>query len=112
MKELRSLTIIVSLLPIFHVTPAKAYTAAGYGLQSCGTWTAARKEPDSAAADAYEGWVMGFFSGVGWEGPQNIDPLNGTDAEGVWAWIDNYCAANPLIKIDEATAAFVTFHPK
>jgi hypothetical protein len=39
------------------------------------------------------------------------DPLNGTDREGVLAWIDNYCHAHPLEQISLAAVAFVHFHP-
>jgi hypothetical protein len=37
--------------------------------------------------------------------------LNGVDAQGVWAWIDNYCHANPLDEVSGAAEAFVNAHP-
>jgi muramidase (phage lysozyme) len=36
----------------------------------------------------------------------------GVDAEGVWAWIDNYCRANPIKNIGDAAAAFYLAHPR
>jgi hypothetical protein len=37
--------------------------------------------------------------------------LQGTDSDGVWAWMDNYCQANPLAKIVDAGKAFDQAHP-
>jgi hypothetical protein len=67
-----------------------------------------------------EQWVLGFLSGVGYgvgfietktNPAGNIDPLNGTDAQGALAWIDNYCHAHPLDQIEAASKAFVSAHP-
>jgi hypothetical protein len=49
--------------------------------------------------------------GVASMGPA-FNPLNGPDAQGVWAWIDNYCHAHPLVQISEAASAFTATHPK
>jgi hypothetical protein len=41
-----------------------------------------------------------------------LDPLKGVDANGVWAWIDNYCGAhplNPLETVEKAAAEFALF---
>jgi hypothetical protein len=53
----------------------------------------------------------GFLSGIGYEGDANLNPLNGMDAYGVWAWIDNYCQAHPIETIMEAAEAFASAHP-
>jgi hypothetical protein len=83
----------------------------GVGLNSCGTWTANRAQPNSIGARLSEQWVVGFLFGAASLGPA-VDPMNNTDAEGVWAWIDNYCHANPLDTISIAAAHFTTAHPK
>jgi hypothetical protein len=57
-------------------------------------------------------WILGFLSGVGYRGEGVVDPLNGVDAQAVWAWMDNYCQANPLKLVHEAGEAFVTAHPR
>ena len=57
-------------------------------------------------------WVVGYLSGVGAVDVAGYDPLNGMDAEGVFAWIDNYCRAHPLDKIEKAAATFVAAHPR
>jgi hypothetical protein len=59
-----------------------------------------------------ESWVMGFLSGIGFERSPEVEPLHGIDADGVWAWIDNYCQANPLKDIAVAAAAFRFAHPR
>jgi hypothetical protein len=58
--------------------------------------------------------VLGFLSGIGYEGGEDVDPLHGMDAKGVWAvwaWIDNYCQAYPLEAITTAAKAFDRAHP-
>jgi len=87
----------------------------GIGTSSCGAWTADRRYPDSAPAVTDEQWILGFLSGVGYLGSglsRNIDPLATVDAEAVWAWIDNYCHANPLAHITDAAGAFFAAHPR
>ena len=83
----------------------------GVGASSCGTWTADRVNPYSFPAIADGSWVLGFLSGIAYEGPENDDPLAGTDAQGVFAWIDNYCRANPIDHISAAAEAFYGAHP-
>jgi hypothetical protein len=52
---------------------------------------------------------MGLLSGLGYS--NYGDPLKGVDAEGVWAWMDNHCRAQPLITIIDAAVAFAKTHP-
>jgi hypothetical protein len=86
------------------------YDLIGSGTNSCGTWTAYRRERQ---ASLFEQWILGFLSGVGYQGTGvGVDPLNGVDAGAVWAWMDNYCQAHPLDDVAEAGAAFVTTHPR
>lgn len=95
-----------------HAPDAASYMLIGQGNQSCGTWTAARRERNALG---HEQWVVGFLSGVGYMGltggglPYN--PLRGVDADAVWAWIDNYCSARPLDRIKDAAVAFMFEHP-
>ena len=75
----------------------------GYGTRSCGTWLAARRDRQSTA---YEQWIIGFMSGIGaantYLADGRFDPLARTDAQGVWAWIDNFCRANTVDKLSRA----------
>ena len=106
------------LLPAALVTalmsgPAEAYTVAGLGNSSCGTWTAARREQ---RAVGYEQWILGFLNGIGFKGvsasASGGDPLNGLDADAVWAWVDNYCQASPLDAIWLAAVQLSLDHPR
>ena len=58
-------------------------------------------------ADVFEGWVGGFLTGSNFvlsNSPPNIDIFaRATDAQGLWAWVDNYCQSHPLESV--ATAA-------
>jgi hypothetical protein len=98
---------VLTLLIISFPMPAQSNpTVGGVGLMSCGSWTAHR------SLNAQQ-WVLGFLSGVGLAGQADaIDPLSGTDAEAVWAWIDNYCRSNPLKQIADAAVAFIVAHPR
>jgi hypothetical protein len=81
----------------------------GAGVSSCGKWTADQSQETPIADDQ---WILGFLSGVAFmgSGPET-NPLNGLDAQAVWAWIDNYCQAHPLDSIATAGIAFFHAHP-
>lgn len=80
-------------------------TVMGTGTLSCGAWTAARRDPYSTQARAEQQWILGYIVGI--SDADKMDPLKGTDPESVSAWIDNYCAANPLKDQIEAARAFM-----
>jgi hypothetical protein len=98
---------------------ARAYKLIGAGTSSCGAWTAHRRayQPGGSATLGHQGeledaqWVLGFLSGMGFVHKNDDDPLDGVDGEGVLAWIDNYCRANPIKALDDATTAFYFAHP-
>lgn len=91
--------------------PAEACRLMGAGTISCGKWTTDRRDPKSTLALLDASWVVGFLSGIGWVGQNGDDPLRGLDGEAVWAWIDNYCKANPLDSLDTAAVRFYFAHP-
>jgi opacity protein-like surface antigen len=92
---------------------AAEYNEIGGGVSSsCGRWTEARSNQAKAFAYMYQQWVVGFLSGIGYAGVEfGADPLRGMDADGVWAWIDNYCRGHPIDTISAATKAFYSIHP-
>jgi hypothetical protein len=104
-----ALSIMIGLMALIAL-PAAAETFAGVGIDhSCERWTADQGQ-DGVTARQDEQWVLGYLSAVAdWT---DFDPLHGIDAQGVWAWMDNYCQANPLVKITEAASAFVREHPR
>ena len=50
-----------------------------------------------------EMWVTGYLSGLNME--SSTDFLRDRDADGLTAWIDNYCRGNPLHGITQALHA-------
>ena len=90
---------------------ASAYNLIGAGADFCGRWTADRRLPQNHAAAQDEQWALGFLSGIGYVGQKGDNPLDGLDAQAVFAWFDNYCQANPLLNIGRAAAAFYWAHP-
>jgi hypothetical protein len=93
-------------------SPPATYRIIGFGGASCGSWTADRVERYSTGAIAKGAWILGFLSGIGFASNNDDNPLGGVDAEGVWGWIDNYCRANPIKTLSDATTGFYFFHPK
>jgi hypothetical protein len=93
-------TVIAVVLLVATAQAGFAATIIGRGVASCGTWTADRRAPNGGAAIADEGWVVGFLSGANVESEGNsTDFLVGTDADAIFAYIDNYCSAHPLDQI-------------
>jgi hypothetical protein len=90
----------------------KPYQIFGQGTLSCGSWTASRRD---RTALGLEQWILGFLSGAGFVGSTSsvgVDPLKGVDADGAWAWMDNYCRNQPLKELADAAMAFVYSHPR
>ncbi len=90
---------------------ALAYHEVGAGVDTCASWTSDRQTPGGAPALQDEQWVLGFLTGIGFAGPDQDDPLNGMDAQGVWEWIDSYCKQHPSDKMVTAARAFFKSHP-
>jgi hypothetical protein len=75
----------------------------GQGASSCGAWTKSR---DDYVTHHYQlQWVLGFISAMNWQNTEKQARFADTDA--VAAFIDNYCAANPLKGMVGAAASVV-----
>lgn len=83
-----------------------AYIYSYPGYDTCGNWTENRKFPN-IRTQALEGWVLGFVSGYNmYEDPKgNVAPS--VSASGLLAWVDQYCAANPLDSLTTAGVKLV-----
>jgi hypothetical protein len=81
----------------------------GAGRSSCGTWMADRAARGIGAMND-ESWVAGYLSGAAVYNASNL--LNGVDGNAVWAWMDNYCRAHPLVSINGTVDAFIKEHPR
>jgi hypothetical protein len=98
---------IAALLLLGWSASASAQMVLGPGVVSCGTWTSERNE-DRPTSRLTEAWVLGFVSAFTVYGPQPSDDISkGTDANSLMAWIDDYCRANPLKDVSEATVALI-----
>ncbi len=79
----------------------------GAGSRPCGSWLRARSEasPESAVMQS---WVLGYLTSVN----ANVltiteDVAAGQTPEGLFSWIDNYCAAHPLDSVSRATGGLL-----
>ena len=74
----------------------------GAGTLSCGSYSETKEKP--MARGVFFQWLMGFLSGYNINNKEQIPDITApTDNDGMTAWLDNYCAANPLLPF--ATAA-------
>ena len=82
---------------------AKATTIQGHGTQSCGVWIEEHRKASTMSL-GQDTWLTGFLTGYNFYGPQpNGDILRGTDIRGAVAWMTNYCTANSLETIADAS---------
>jgi hypothetical protein len=85
---------VIAIGLVLWATGAEAkYMVLGQGALSCGAWQQERRT-SRVGALAAETWVLGYLTRANYD--EQRDLTAGTDAEGIYAWIDNYCRANPL----------------
>lgn len=72
------------------------------GDATCGGWRAAPADFNQLQKAALLNWVLGFLSARAEPGVKDV--LADVQVSSIAAWIDNYCAANPLDYL--VTAAF------
>ena len=107
------------LVPFIFLSGAKwavatdTYTIRGSGTQSCGTWLEDRKVYNSLQNAMDTTWVLGFLTGMNAMDMMTRRSGGGkmgvtTDVDGLFAWVDNYCRANPLKTISDAALALAT----
>jgi len=95
--------LITSLFATNCLTTAQAQGFTTFGGSDCAQWLKNHAQRDKA-------WVLGFLSG--WNGAwlmaqkEKEDPLRKLNsADQAFLWLDNYCKANPLNHLSEATQA-------
>ena len=103
--------IVLAALLMVAALPARGYDDGGYvsygtGGKSCGTWQEDRRA-GGFKKTILATWVTGYVTGYNaWvEGSNDVG--EGTDIDGLLAWIDNYCAENPLNSISKAASALI-----
>jgi hypothetical protein len=86
------------------------YIIKGEGTKSCGTWIQDRKKGgfEGQVTDLTQtAWLAGYLTAYNLWVPGKADIAEGTDIAGLMAWIDNYCAQNPLNNIANAANALI-----
>ena len=79
----------------------------GTGVDTCAEWKKDR-QPEGSMAHLRTQWLLGFITAYNehvWH--RSKDVADGTNAEGLLGWVDNYCAAHPLDKVAAAADALV-----
>src|SRR5262249_31834781 len=110
----RFLVALLALAFCFKTEAKEGWEAFGSGTKSCADWTNAQAErrPISSGGTmltqtgsdipGQTQWIAGFYY-------QSATPnvAEGTDMNGVFLWMDSYCAAHPLDPIANAAIALV-----
>ena len=113
-RILATLAVVVALLfsaGAAWKAEAGEYKILGPGNKSCGAWIAESKK-QALLYYQNSGWVLGYISAFNTWGPLEKKPgvshiSKGTDVDGLFAWIDNWCRANPLDWISDASVALI-----
>lgn len=82
----------------------------GRASDSCGKWTTATSEKikgNSRHYNGYADWLAGYFTAYNRWIPGKQRRAEKMDLDGLMAWVDNYCAANPLKKVSSAASALI-----
>ena len=107
MRRLQALSLLF-LIAASPANPPKpssfSFTILGEGNTSCGRWADLRR--GSPVGPPEGAWVLGFITAISHNSASHgVDITQGIDAWGAMHWIDNYCAAHPLDKIETAATA-------
>jgi hypothetical protein len=99
----RTLIVIAAVVVFSDVTAARTIMLLGAGSVSCGTWTQESRRQSSTYA-TYAQWVLGYLTASNaYLLTHDESVAKGMDNIALLAWIDNFCAANPLENIAHAT---------
>lgn len=85
------------LLPGLATAKGDNPQTTGFGVPDCGEWL---RKPNPA----HKAWLLGFLSGQSFAWGMDKkpgDPLGQMQsAQQAYAWMDNFCRANPLERLD------------
>ena len=85
----------------------RIYDVLGQGNHSCGQWL---QERPRGNFNSYlmQAWLLGYVTSVNANVlEKDSDITSRTDSDGLFAWVDRYCTANPLDRLSRAAAALV-----
>ena len=83
--------------------PSFGISIRGAIAQSCGVWVEESKQEMNVRKAGLRNAVMGYLSGLAVG--TKMDILKNTDFDSVMLWVTNYCTANPLDKMVDASDA-------
>ena len=96
-KKVATLTVALALS-----TTGNAQAVDVVGTRSCGAWVANSREAGFAQATD-QTWLVGYLSGIAIG--MSKDFLKDIDSPSIYLWVDSYCQAHPLLRIDNAGTA-------
>ena len=86
---------------------ASEYTIYGVGGRPCGSWLQARTQTGTESA-LMQSWLLGYITSVNaYQLTISSDIAEGTDPDGMFHWIDDYCTAHPLDSVARAATGLV-----
>jgi hypothetical protein len=109
-----AVALFCSAVAVAQAPVGRTVAVLGEGNISCGQWLKARQLAADGATIlmtgrfAAEAWVLGYvsaFNGYGLTVSKNV--AEGTDVEGIFAWIDQFCRKQPLENVLDATTMLV-----
>ena len=78
----------------------QSFIILGPGSVSCGAWTERRR---SESSGPFQFWLLGYITGINQFAAFGIEDISeGTDASGLFGWIDNWCRDHPLDTLNKA----------
>ena len=98
------------LLAVFLISGTAAgfqYYAFGSGLDSCGSWTAAKEAESYKKQAIFRSWIEGYMTAYSRWVERGSGPVGATLSPGAWAWVDNYCQDNPLESVGDAAEQMI-----
>ena len=116
---MRVLLAILALVFCFQAGAKEGWEAFGMGTKSCAEWTKAegeRRPVSSGGTMLTESgsdipgqtqWITGFLTAYNYYQSATPNVAESTDMNGVFLWMDSYCAAHPLDPIANAAIALV-----
>jgi hypothetical protein len=97
----RTLSILLLVSCLAGSMPAWAVASLTISDASCASWLAAR-----ARNEQYQtAWLLGYLTGV--SVGANVNILKGVAPEVIESWMDNYCMANPQLKMTDGTSDLI-----
>ncbi|HUE11920.1 MAG TPA: hypothetical protein VMQ54_13305 [Steroidobacteraceae bacterium] len=103
----RAILVAVTLLSSQVCAVGSPVLIIGTGNESCGTWLQNRGSQSYAEASQLS-WLAGYVTAFNnYAEHQSGNISDGTDADGLFSWVDAYCQANPLDNLFRASGALI-----